>query len=215
MEAPGPEVFILLLRQAWSEYRRHNAQWLAAALAYFAAFAVAPLIVVLVEIAGFFLHEHRQVLDVLFRYMQRDVGPGSEALRQAVSATVEQPRRSALAQIAGWAIFVIAAMGLFGALQFALNTVWDANAKDLGLAEALRARALGFAMVLGTALLLLLLVLANAALVVASGYFQRFFGAPAAFVQLADFAISLGAVWLLFGMLFVVLPDVRIAWRDV
>src|SRR5579863_10136844 len=99
--------FVSLFKDSWASYRRHNAQWLAAALAYFAAFAVAPLIVVIVEIAGFFLHEHRQVLDVLFRYVQRDVGPGSEAVRQIVSATFEQPRRSALAQIVGWTIFFI------------------------------------------------------------------------------------------------------------
>ncbi|HYL27821.1 MAG TPA: YihY/virulence factor BrkB family protein, partial [Candidatus Nitrosotalea sp.] len=215
MEPAGIKAFILLLRQTWSEYRRHNAQWLAAALAYFAAFAVAPLIIVLVEIAGFFLHEHRHVLDVLFRYLQRDVGPGSEAVRQIVSATFQHPRQNVLAQITGWTIFAIAAMGLFRALQFALNTVWDGGANLLGFAQALRARALGFATMLGAGLLLLSLVLANAALAVASGYFERLFGARAAFVHIADFAISLAALWLLFGMLFLILPDVRIAWRDV
>ena len=210
----GPHGSLSLLRQTWFEYRRHNAQWLAAALAYFAAFAVAPLLIVLVEIAGFFLHDHRYVLDVIFRYMRQEAGPGSEAVKQIVAATFAQPRQSAFAQIAAWAIFIFAALGLFGALQFALNTVWDADPRSVGFLEAVRARALGLAMMAGAGLLLLVLVLANTALVAASGYFEKISAELATFVKLAAFAISLVLVWLLFAMLFLVLPDRRIPVRE-
>jgi membrane protein len=210
----GPHGSLSLLRQTWFEYRRHNAQWLAAALAYFAAFAVAPLLIVLVEIAGFFLHDHRYVLDVIFRYMRQEAGPGSEAVKQIVAATFAQPRQSAFAQIAAWAIFIFAALGLFSALQFALNTVWDADPRGVGFLEAVRTRALGLAMMAGAGLLLLVLVLANTALVAASGYFEKISAELATFVKLAAFAISLVLVWLLFAMLFLVLPDRRIPVRE-
>ena len=61
-----------LLKTTWQEYSKHNGQWLAAALAYFVAFAIAPLIIVVVEIAGVFLGSHHQTLAVIYGYMQRD-----------------------------------------------------------------------------------------------------------------------------------------------
>jgi membrane protein len=215
MELGDSDAWISLLRQTWGDYQRHNAQWLAAALAYFGAFAIAPLIIVLVEITGFFYHGHQHVLEVIFDYLRRDLGPGSEAVRQIVTATFDQPRRGLLAQIAGWAVFVLAALGLFGSLQFALNTVWDAGVQKLGLREAVRQRALGFAMMLIVALLLLVLVGANAALTTASAYFAHFFTGLALLVKVADFGISFAVVWLFFGLLFLLVPDCRIAWSDV
>jgi membrane protein len=70
-------------------------------------------------------------------------------------------------------------------------------------------------MVLVAAMLLLLLVLTNAALTMASAYFSHLFTGLATVVKIADFGISLALVWLLFGMLFRYLPNCRIAWRDV
>ena len=159
-----------LLRQTWASYQRHNGQWLAAALAYFATFAVAPLIIVLVEIAGFFLHNNQHVLDTIFAYLRRDLGAGSDAVRVIVTATLNQPRNSPLAQIAGWTLFVVAALGLFSALQFALNTIWEVPAEKMGFWRMLRRRAFGFAMMLAAAAVLLLSVLANAALTAVSTY---------------------------------------------
>jgi membrane protein len=215
MNATRPAGWLRVLRETWNGYQRHNAAWLAAALAYFGVFAVAPLIVVLVEIAGFFFHDHRHVLNVIFRYMQRDFGSGSEAVRQMVWASFNQPRHTLIAQIAGWALFVLGALGLFSSLQFALNTAWDVAPQKNGVAGLLRARALGFGMVLAVALLLLVSVFANAALMAASAYLVHAFAALATLAKIADFLLSLAIIWLLFGLLMQYLPDCRIEWRDV
>ena len=207
--------WIPLLRETWAAYQRHNGQWLAAALAYFGAFAIAPLIIVLVEIAGFFLHNHQHVLDVIFSYMRRDLGSGSDAIRQIVTSTFNQPRRSLTAQIVGWGLFVLAAVGLFNGLQFALNNAWDAGDQRQGVWEALRQKVLGFAMMLVVAALLLASVFANVALATASTYLAHVFTGLGALVQIADFLITLGLVWLLFALLFRYLPNVRISWSDV
>jgi membrane protein len=203
--------WIALLREAWSDYQRHNAAWMAAALAYFAAFAIAPLIIVLVEIAGFFVHSHRHVLDLIFAYLRRDIGTGSDAVQQIVTARMDRPRGNLLSQIVGWTIFVVAAAGLFASLQFALNTVWGVNRR--GLREAARQRILGFVMMLIVAALLLVSVIANAAITAASFYLAR--AGLATLVQFGDFALTFVLVWLLFGLLFWYLPNARIGWRDV
>jgi membrane protein len=205
---------ISLLRETWAAYQRHNAQWLAAALAYFAAFAVAPLIIVVVEIAGFVVHSHKHVLDLIFNYIQRDVGSGSDAVRQIVAATFNQPRHNVLAQIVGWAIFVLAAVGLFGSLQFALNTAWGAE-QPQGLWQNLRQKVVGFAMMLFVAALLLASLFANAALSTASSYLAHLFAGLATLAQIADFIMTFALVWLLFAMLFRYLPNCRIGWHDV
>lgn len=191
--------WIDLARATWSGYRRHNGPWLAAALAYFAAFAIAPLIIVLVAIAGFFLHSHRQVLDAIYTAMPPG---GGAAVRAIVTATFAQRRHSEIAQIAGWIVFVVAAIGLFGSLQFALNSAWDVEQRKRTLRQTLTDRALSFCMMLVAALLLLISVVANAALNALS--------APKA----GDFTISFVVVWALFTLLFEYLPDTRIAWRD-
>jgi membrane protein len=211
----GTAEWIALLRTTWSDFQRHNAQWLAAALAYFAAFAVAPLIVVLVEIAGFIIHNHQHVLDVIFNYMQRDLGTGSQAIRQIVSATFNQSHGSLWAQVIGWTIFVFAAAGLFGSLRFALNTAWDVADRRLSLWQNVLQRGAGFAMMLVVALLLLASVFANAALTAASSYLASLHGGLATLVKVADFAMTLALVWLLFALLFRYLPNCRIAWGDV
>lgn len=202
-----------LLRETWSDYQRHNGAWLAAALAYFAAFAVAPLIIVLVEIAGFFVHNNKHVLDLIFTYMQRDIGSGSDAIRQFVAARSNGPQRDLISQIVGWTIFVIAAVGLFGALQFALNTVWGVANLKQGLRGAARQRILGFVMMLIVAALLLVSVVANAAIAAVSFYLAR--AGLTTLVQVADFGLTFALVWLLFALLFWYLPNARIRLRDV
>lgn len=207
--------WIPLLRETWTAYQKHNAPWLAAALAYFGAFAVAPLTIVVVEIAGFFLHSHRHVLDVIFNYMRQDLGSGSDAVRQIVTSTFNQPRHSLASQIVSWALFVLAAVGLFNGLQFALNTAWDVAEQKQGIWETVAQKALGFAMMLVVAALLLASVVANAALATASSYLARVFTGLGVIAQIGDFLITFGFVWLLFALLFRYLPNARISWGDV
>jgi membrane protein len=182
-----------LAAQTFTNYQRHNAQWLAAALAYFAAFAVAPLIIVVVAIAGLFIHNHQNALNAIYA---RIPGPGALAVRQIVTATLDQPRHSVIAQIAGWALFVVAAIGLFNALQFTLNSIWEVAPKKLGIRQTIKERALVFAMMLALALLLMLSIVANAALAIASSHFGLSIAGPAALAKPADFVLSAALSWL-------------------
>ncbi len=204
-----------LLKRTWSEFQRHNCQWLAAALAYFAAFAIAPLIIVLVEIAGLVIHNHHQALNAIFGYLQKDAGAGAGAVRQIVSATFNEPRKGVLAEIIGWIVFIIAAVGLFGAVQFALNTVWDVVPKKMGFKDAIRQRASSFAVMMLIALIMLASMGVNAVLTMASGYLTHVFTGFATLMKIVDFVVSFGVVGVGFAVLFEYLPECRIEWRDV
>lgn len=194
--------WIALAKDTWKSYQRHNGPWLAAALAYFATFAIAPLVIVVVEIAGFFLHGHAQALHAIYATMP---AAGGNAVREIVAATFAHPRQSVVAQVISWAVFLLAAVGLFGSLQFALNTIWDVEQQRRGFLQTLRERALGFCMLLIGALLLMLSIACNAVLAAFSGSLGT----------TTDFAVTFLVVWILFAILFEYLPDTRIEWRDV
>jgi membrane protein len=202
-------------KQSWADFQRHHAQWLAAALAYFAAFAIAPLIIVLVEIAGLVIQDHQRVLNMIFGYLQRDAGAGAGAVKQMVSATFNQPRKGVVAEIIGWIVFVVAAVGLFSAVQFALNTIWDITPKKTTLKETIRQRASSFAVMLGIAFVLLLSMGVNAVLTMMSAYFTHIFPGFATLMKIADFFISFGVLWVAFALLYEYLPECKIEWRDV
>ncbi len=199
----------------WQNFQRHNGQWLAAALAYFAAFAIAPLIIIVVEIAGVLVPNHRQVLDIIFGYLQRDAGSGAGAVRQIVSATFNEPHRGVFAQVITWVILLVGAIGLFSSVQFALNSVWEFTPEKSGIWRAIRQRLTGFAMLIAIALTLLLSIFVNALLTGAAGYLTHLFVGFGTVVKIVDFLISFGVIWLGFAVLFKYLPECRVEWRDV
>lgn len=204
-----------VFKQTWAEFRRHNAQWLAAALAYFAAFAVAPLIIVVVEIAGLLIGNHQHVLNMIFGYLHRDAGAGAGAVKQIVASTFNEPRKGIVAEIVGWVVFIIAAVGLFSSVQFALNTIWDVVPEKIGIMEAIKQRAAGFGVMMAIALLLLVSMGVNALLTIASGYLTHVFTGFATILKIADFVVSFAVIWAAFAVLFEYLPECRIEWRDV
>ncbi len=206
---------LALLRQTWAEFARHNAQWLAAALAYFAAFAVAPLVIIFVEIAGFFVHSHRHVLNVIFHYINRDAGPGAHALRVMVASSFSSPRSGVFAQVVGWGIFVFAAIALFSATQFALNTVWDSLPAKSTIWTTIKQRVWSFVTMLLIGLLLLVSMAVNAVLTAITGHLAHLSPVFVELMKVADFVASFAVIWAGFAVLFSYLPDARPTWHDV
>ncbi len=207
---------IPLVKESFSEYQRHKAQWLAAAISYFTLFAIAPLIIVIVEIAGFFLGQHQVVLNQLYGYMSSTAGPmAAHGIQAIVTTTFSHRNASLLSQLVGWTIFVVAAIGLFSSLQDALNTVWDVDSKKRTLLENLKDRLLSFGMVLAIAFLLLVSLGLNSMLTVASAALTSVLPALPSLLKIGDFVVSLVLVTVLFALMYVVLPQCRISWRDV
>ncbi len=205
-----------LAKETFTEFQRHKSQWLAAAIAYFAVFAVAPLVIVVAEIGSLILGRHQALLDELYRHLASSAGPATaEVVQSIVTTTLAQPRTGPLAQIVGWAVFVAGAVGLFSSLQDALNTVWDVRPRGSSPLQNLKARVMSFAVVVAIALLLLLSVGVTAALTATSAALAHLSPVLPAVTKVADFAATLAIVTLLFALLFEYLPDCRVAWSDV
>ena len=205
-----------LAKATFADFQRHKDPWLAAAIAYFTMFAIAPLIIVIVEIAGFFLGQHRSVLADLYGYLQQTAGKqAASGIHGLVVATFSQRRAGLVAQIIGWIVFVLGAIGLFTSLQEALNIVWDVEPKKQGIWETIKGRVLSFGVVLAVAFLLLVSLGLNAVLTLASHAMMHIIPFLPTLMKIADFVVSFGIITLLFALLFEYLPECRIEWRDV
>jgi membrane protein len=205
-----------LVKETVVEFQRHKAQWLAAAIAYFTLFAIAPLVIVVVEIAGLFLGSHRAILDELYGYVAKTAGvEAAHGIESIVTSTISQQRSGLVAQAVGWGAFVLGAIGLFGSLQEALNTIWDVKPPKAGFLRLIKERILSFGMVLGAALVLLVSLALSSIVSAAAAATAVILPSLPLTVRIADICVSMGLVTLVFALLYEYLPDCRIAWRDV
>jgi membrane protein len=207
---------VSLIKQAFGEFQRHKDQWLAAAIAYFALFAVAPLVIVVVEIAGLVLGRDREASAELYRYLATAAGPSAATgIESIVTATMSHRGSGALAQVIAWGVVVLGALGLFGSLQEALNTVWEVVPARKSLLDRIKERLVAFGMVMCVAFVLLASLALNSVLTIASAALARVLPFFPTLLSGGDFALSFALIATLFALLFKYLPECPVAWRDV
>lgn len=216
-----------LLRDAALAFGQDRAPRLAAALAYYTMFSIAPLLFLIVAVAGYFLGagEVRGELFGTFNAAGEVVSSG--ALTQALGggtakflndlAEGANLRQSGLiATVIGVATLFLGATGLFAQLQDALNTLWGADPPPaMGFVAIVRTRVIAFALVLLFGALILAFLVGNTVL---SAYAQKLgdaIGAGAFFARLGTLLLSTGLFTLVFATVYKFLPDVKLTWRDV
>lgn len=179
-------------------------------------FAIAPLIIVVVHIAGLILGHHRAVLDEIYGFISSTAGQAAaDTVRTIVTTTFTRERSNALTQTVGWAIFVIATVGLFAALQDALNIVWDLKPDRRSPLQLLRSRTLAFATVLVLALLLTLSIAINAALTIAGAAAAPMIASFPLLTKALYFVLSFAIMWCLLAFGFRFMPECHVEWSDV
>jgi membrane protein len=203
-----------LLRDTCNEWWGDNALRLGAALAYYAVFSLAPLLIVAIAIASLvFEHQqaHTQVVAEIGRLIGRD---GAEAISGMIQNAIT-PASDFVAGGLSVGVILLGAAGAFAELQQGLNDIWKVPPRpDRGVLGIVRERGASFVMVLVVGILLLLSLILNAAIAA----LDRWFADHVTFNDLlkpTHFFISFGMGTLLFAMIFKSVPDVRIAWRDV
>jgi len=205
----------LLLKETAKDWAEHESPRLGAALAFYTVFAIAPLFVILLAITGFVLGEdaaRRQVFDEL----QRLIGqPGGQAL-ESMAVASKKSGSGWWATLVALGTLFLGATGVFAQLQESLNTVWNLRRKPgRQISRFVKVRLISFAMVLCIGFILLVSLVINAGLAALGKYMSGLIPGQEVLWQIVNFLVSIGVVTLLFGMIFKVLPDARIAWRDV
>ena len=204
-----------LLKQTVSEWNADGVPHLAAAIAYYTAFALAPVLVIAMAVAGLVFDRAQVRVEILVQ-MQQMLGPAGAELVGTMLDAAARPGQSVWALVAGVVALVLAASGLFGELQYALNTVWDVAARPgRGLLGLLRDRFVSFTMVVGSGFLLMVSLVLSAALAAVGKYASGRLPQWSALLQAANLVIGFALAAALFAMIYKVLPDVHLRWRDV
>jgi len=204
-----------LLKQAGTDWSDHNATRLAAALAYYTVLSVAPLLVLAISVVSLVFGEEAargQVASELAGIVGPQAGEGIQTMIQHA----DSPTGGTISSIISVVVLLLGASGVFGELQSALNTIWGVKPKPgLGVMGFLRTRFISFSMVLGVAFLLLVSLLLTAALTAVGTFFSHTLPGGEAVWQILNFAISFAVITGLFGLIFKVVPDVKLTWQDV
>jgi membrane protein len=203
-----------LLRATLSDWYEDRAQRIGAALAYYTIFALAPGLVIVMALAGLMLGPGAE---------SQIIGQFHELIGEqgatAIEATIRSARNETLGAT-GTALALIPLVfglwGVFGELQDGLNTIWGVTPKPgRRIRDILKERFWSFAMVVGIGFVLLVSLVLSAWLAAVGTYVGSLLPAPAAGLEALNFVISFVVITGSFALIFKLLPDVRIAWRDV
>lgn len=210
-------------RRIWDLFKKAISSWSAdyapsmgAALSYYTLFSIAPLLLIVIAVAGFFFGAD-EVRGALFAQLGGLMGDeGAKAIEEMLE-TANRPREGLLSTISGFAVLLVGATTVFGELQNSLDRIWRAPARDpsSGLLKLIRARLLSFGMILAIAFLLLVSLAASAMLAALGKWWDAWFGAWEILAHILNFAVSFGLVTVLFALIYKIIPRVEVAWHDV
>lgn len=188
---------------------------LSAALAFYSAFSLAPLLLIILSIAGAVFGDEA-VRGMLYDEIHRDLGrSGAEVLEDMV-AHARDPQQSLVMSLVGLVVLLFGAAGLFGQLQASLNAIWNVPPRPgLGVGHFVKGHFLSFTMVLGTGFLLLVSMVISTFLNAVSVRVGSIANIPAPLWAVVGGLISFALITLLFAAIFKILPDAVIRWRDV
>lgn len=207
--------FFKLLKEAAQEWIADDASRLSAALAYYATFSMAPLLVICISLASLIFGEQAargQILEEISALAGPEVGRAI----QSFILDAWQESHGGWAALIGFGVLLFGATRVFSALKDALNTIWGVVARPgQPVVTLLRDRLLSFSMVLVIGFLLLTSLLVSASVAAVTRYFAQWVPMHPSLLEWSDLALSLVVVSLLFALMLKLLPDVHIGWGDV
>ncbi len=205
-----------LIKATGEEWWNDNVFRLAASLAFYTMFSMAPVLLIAVGVASLFL-ARGAAIDQIVAEVQRMTGAqGAEAVRQVLQAS-SGFGKSIWAIGTGIVTFLLGASVVFGELQSALNTIWDVEAEPKRgvILKYLFDRLRSFSIAFGVGFLLLVSLVVSAVISALEKYMNDWMPGIPLVWQAMNIATSFVVVAVLFAMIYKYLPDAKIAWRDV
>ena len=205
-----------ILRRSVAGWWNDNVPRLGASLAYYTLFALAPILIVAISIGGL-VFGPEAVRGEIVGQIQGLIGrEGAEAV-QSMLEGASRPGSSIAATVVGIITFFLGATGAFLELQTALNAIWHVEPKSDGSfwRELVMQRVISFGLVVAIGFLLLTSLLVSAALAAIHRYMGTAFPGVVVLWEALNVIVSLTVITLLFALIYKVLPDVKLSWRDV
>ncbi len=187
-----------------------------AALAYYTMFSMAPLLLIVIAVAGLAFGEQAARGEIAAQ-LSALMGPAGAEAVQSLLTSVRQPAESTAATVLGLGLLLLGATTVFGELQDALDRIWrvPARSRTTGWIALLRARLLSFGMILAIGFLLMVSLVLSATLATLGRWWSPAFGGWLALAEWANAVASFALVAVVFALIYKVMPRVRVQWRDV
>lgn len=206
----------LLLKTSAIRFSSDRALKLSASLSYYTVFSMAPLLLLLISLAGLFFG--REAIEGhVFSEINGLIGADAAAQIQDVIRNMELSGRTNTALIIGAITLVIGATTVFGEIQDSINLIWKVKAKPKrGWLKLVTDRLLSSSLIIGLGFLLIVTLIINGILTALSDYLMAYFpDVTVTLLNIANIVLSFVVITVLFGVIFKVLPDAKIAWKDV
>jgi membrane protein len=205
-----------MIKQSVVSWRQDHASSMGGALAYYTLFSIAPVIIIVIAVAGFFLGPEAARGEIVAQ-LRGLLGDDGAAAVQGLLESASEPAEGLFATLSSIVLLIVGATTVFAELQSDLDRIWRAETAKAasGLWRFLRARLLSFGMVLALAFLLLVSLVVSAALAAVGRWWGGWFEGWAILLELLNFAASFAITTGLFALIYKLLPRVDIAWRDV
>ncbi len=210
-------------REWWSLVKQSAEAWIddyapsmGAALSYYMVFSLAPLLLIVVSIAGLVFGEEAARGEI-FGQLRSFMGAQSASAVEGMLKSLNKPAEGITSAVIGVAVLLIGATTVFGELQDALDRIWRAPARDKsgGIWGLLRTRLLSFGMILGIAFLLMVSLVLGAVISALGKWWGDMFGGWEILAQVVNLAIGFALTTAVFAMIYKLMPRVRVQWHDV
>jgi membrane protein len=203
-----------IFREAGKKWYSHNAPRLGAALAYYTALSLAPALLVMIAICDFAFGEDAVKGQVYWQF-RSVMGDQGASVVQTLLKAAHRPGSGVIATVLGFLILLLGASAVFNELRDTLNYIWDIPSEgNSGLWGMVRYRFLSFAMVLGAGLVLMASLILSAVVQAAGSWIAPFISVPAPLLQWVNFLAPFIASVFLFALIFEVMPDFRVKWKE-
>lgn len=211
-----PQRLFDLCRKAVMAWIDDFAPSMGASISYYTIFSLAPLLVIVIAIAGA-IFGREAVQGEIVTQLQGLIGRDGAIAVQGLIKSADQPSKGLVAGGISIVVLIIGATTVFAELQSALDRIWHVPAADkpTGVWSVLRARVLSFGLVLGLAFLLMVSLLVSAAVAAFGGWAGGLLPGSELLLLVLNTLFSMSITCLLFAMIFKYMPTARIAWRDV
>jgi membrane protein len=208
-----------LLKTTSDYFLVHKIPRLGASLAFYTILSLAPLLVVVIAVAGLVFGRAAAIGQVVWQ-IQSLVGYEGAQVVKSMLTSAHKPASGSIAAVLGLITLFFGASAVVAELRDALNTIWNVPAKEArgllkGIAAVLRDRTLAFVIVMGVGFLLVVSLAVNAALAALGASFRNYLPTEAWILHLANFVISFVVITFLFALIYKVVPDIYISWGDV
>jgi membrane protein len=207
---------IAILKEAFNGFMQDKGLKLSASLSYYTIFSMAPLLLLIISLAGFFFGREASE-GRIFSEINGLIGNEAAAQVQQIISNLELSGNSVTSIIIGIITLIIGATTVFGEIQDSINIIWKVKAKPKkGWLKMIKDRVRSGSIIVSLGFLLIVSLIVNGAMAAINNFLKaRFPDFTLVVINIANIAISFGVITVLFGVIFKVLPDAKIKWKHV